>query len=167
MNAACFLILGVLYVVYLVSTAANLSLLSTERFMALKFPLRNLSLLTDTGCNAIILWIWVLSIFVSIGALFFFIFHFCDLIWLLSSFSSISDVWLLWIFIWSSSFSEQSNHKGISSSYHSTTSIPILDRQNCWKQTSRIVLYILCFRRTLFIQPGLVHSHAFYRPQGW
>jgi hypothetical protein len=66
-----FLILGVLYVIYLVSTAANLSLLSTERFMALKFPLRNLSLLTDTGCNAIILCIWVLSIFVSIGASFF------------------------------------------------------------------------------------------------
>ncbi|CBY36435.1 unnamed protein product [Oikopleura dioica] len=57
---------GVLYVVYLVSTAANLSLLSTERFMALKFPLRNLSLLTDTGCNAIILFIWIISIFISI-----------------------------------------------------------------------------------------------------
>jgi len=62
-----FLFLGVLYVVYLVSTAANLSLLSTERFMALKFPLRNLSLLTDTGCNAIILFIWIISIFISIS----------------------------------------------------------------------------------------------------
>ncbi|CAG5080505.1 Oidioi.mRNA.OKI2018_I69.PAR.g9620.t1.cds [Oikopleura dioica] len=57
---------GVLYIIYLVSTAANLSLLSTERFIALKFPLRNLSFLTDTGCNSIILFIWIISIFISI-----------------------------------------------------------------------------------------------------
>ena len=57
--------LGAFFILSNTASAANLSLLSTERFLAIKFPIQHRTLIRDAHINFGIMAVWTLSIVVA------------------------------------------------------------------------------------------------------